>query len=686
VTDAVRGIPTVLATYTHEMTARVDASRGPVAEYSDAVRQLLAAPTELPVAVPDRSARLDTDLDELARLDRQPAVFAAALRLADRFPLAAIAVPPALALRVQQLLERADLDTQLSRHVAGERLAARLLEILGSNRDGDELRAQLATVLGGLDTSDPAMLAAFYDHLGAEGLLELLTSVEASIDPFDPDPDREGLAALLEPLGTSFANAARLGIVDAAFVDRLLADTTAGNRPDGGTTQAVAQLLLYGDPLRTGNVELTAGLASMVLADGFAGATRWMQSGTSPWYREGGDALGDGDFHIEAQVARAAEALIDHPEAAYGFLLLEGNQRALLDRADEGWWLASEHGASEVLEAGLLRHPLDAGLLDDLRPGADLPVALGGLIAEVARRDAVDASVSRGLGNVLAPHGDSVAHAASDDAVGPDVLGVDQETMRRYLANTLRHEPGGDALTAVFASWTEATFAEWAPRMVPEQGVTTPIIESDYVLDLVVVRDQYTLLEHALADAGQSYVDDHRLLYLVVDEADRAARSAVVRELGWSGGIKGRLASEALGRATSAGTDALKDRIEAAGPGSVEDLQAALHVRMPNAAIAMALDVVDEERFEELVPVDVGDRPVEVAGSFFDRIAPWRDDTRVELVPFEQWDAAQRDDWLSENRAALEERGLDEQESRRWWLNVHVRSVGLGFQPPPSGS
>lgn len=659
----------------------------PVTQYRAALRRLLDAPTELPIELTDRGTRVRGIMAELRVVDRQPALFAAVLQMADHLSTRSFAGgAPGLAARFEASLAGMTAHGLGEAAAFAETLAVDLGDLIAGDGDPQDVLAELAVLLSTLDVEDPFVLAAFFDALGPAGLQELLAWLYGAPDPY-AQLDADAMAAALGPLGTAFANAARLGLIDERFVDQLLVDTTAGNRPDGGRTSGVALLLMYGDPLGTGDPYLTAALASMVLADGFRDATWNLHMDHHRWSRPDGDVLGDGAFNVEAQVARAIDSLVAHPQASYTFLLEPGNQRALLDRAADGWAMAG-HAPSDIIEQGLLAFPLEQGWFDlDADGRMQLPheatSALWALVVEVAGRDRVDDRVARGLANVLAPHGESMAHAASEHyARGPDLLGVDRPTAEAYLANVLRHEAGGMASSQVFAGWTTETFAAWSQELIPGEGVLLPTIPSSYTRELGVIRDQYAMYERALGQANQSYAADHQLLFFAVDEADRFARSRLLREVGWTGGIKGRLASEALGRTTGVGVDALEDAILAAGPGTVRDYQAVLHDQIPNLAIEVAIDAVPPHRRQELVPVPRTTLEVEVDGSWWDSVAPWRDDTRIVQVEPHDWNEEQRLAWIRQNRDQLIASGISQDDAYDWWLDVHIQNISSRFQEP----
>jgi hypothetical protein len=81
-----RADPELLRGYAATTLARLDPTRAALDAYAAAVRRLRAAPSDLPVPVPDRAPGVARDLDDLAVVDRQPALLATVLELADRTP------------------------------------------------------------------------------------------------------------------------------------------------------------------------------------------------------------------------------------------------------------------------------------------------------------------------------------------------------------------------------------------------------------------------------------------------------------------------------------------------------------------------------------------------------------------------------------------------------------------------
>jgi hypothetical protein len=679
-----RGDPLRLHAYSELMAARVLASRGPLSSYRQAIAALHAAPSDLPVDMPDRSSGIAADLDELEEVDRQPARFAVALTAADRtvsdvplpFLAGVLARPEAAAASdsaVRRAAEaRADAD------------ADALLALAVDHLDLEAHDGDLARLLARLD--DPLVVAALYERLDADGLLALLRTVERAIEvtydqALDGNAwivDHEPMQDLLAPLARSFTAAAAMGALDPAFVDRLLADTTAGNTGDGGATATVSQLLIYGDLLAAGDPHVTAGFASMILGRGYDDAVRRLWGAGSPYVPPGPiDGL-EGMFHLEYVVAHAAERLAADPEAAHRFVLDLGNLTALLDRAQRGWWLGADQGASEVLEAGLLVHPHVLGLLDhDLDPRHPVALALGHLVRDVAGRGAVDASAARGLGIVLAPHHASVAAVHDDDVPGP--LGLDAVTVRGYLAAVARHGVGMAALEQTFAGWTAARYLHWADELGREPFPTH--VDVRFLADTAELRDTYALLEWALRDANVAHEQQHALLVGAIDRAGGMARSRVLQAAKLPSGPVGFAAGEAASWTTRQVTGWAKEQLHAAGPTDVADLQNTLALQMPQLVVGVLVGSVDPDRHDQLVPVPLDPRPVEVERERggWERLRFWEDpDTEVVMVEFGAWPRDVLDDWMAENEAALGASGSDE--DGRWWLGLVVEDVRKGFR------
>jgi hypothetical protein len=81
--ETTRGDPVRLRAFTAAMSTRMARSEAVLADYRDALARLHAAPADLPIGVPDRSADLADVLAELRAVDQQPTRFAEALETAD---------------------------------------------------------------------------------------------------------------------------------------------------------------------------------------------------------------------------------------------------------------------------------------------------------------------------------------------------------------------------------------------------------------------------------------------------------------------------------------------------------------------------------------------------------------------------------------------------------------------------
>jgi hypothetical protein len=683
------GDPARLRDYTAGTTARVGASHGRLAAYRQAMARLLAAPSDLPVAVPDRSPAITEDLARLRAVDQQPARFAAALRSADRvvFPVA----PASLAAPRERPWPQPTTSTAMTEARATE-LVDRLPALLAADAELPEIYDDLAAMLSQLE--DPALAAAVHGRWSADDLLALLRLVlDAQLGKQDPTAaghawivDREPMVDLLAPLGRSFETAVASGAISEAFVERLLTAPAPGRLGWPSTTLLVSQLLVYGDPLGAGDAAVTAAFAAMVLSDRFPDATRTLHGVGTAYVDPAEPDLFGGLFHLEHLVGHAAAALAADPAAASRFLADRTDQTALLDRAAEGWWLGGRHGVSEVLEAGLLVHPRATGVFD--RP-LDSPhrdsraylAAMRHLVADVAARGSVDASAARGLGIVLAPHHDSVRGQARD-ATRADLLRVEAGTYRDYLTNVAAHDVGLAALQETFAGWTAAVYLAWAEPLSRTPHLTQ--VPSGFLFDTKGLVDTYRLLEEGLHAANVRHEERSALLLGTIDRAGAIARSHLVRRAGLPGGPVSFLAGEAVSFTTGQVTGWARDQVLEAGPLDLADFRTGLAHTLPQLAVAVLVDAVSAEDRAALVPVEPGPRPytTERRASAWERLTFWSepDLTVTEEVGLGLWPPEVIDGWLDENLAAYDPPAGAA--PRDWWLNVIVSDVRKGFEEP----
>jgi hypothetical protein len=699
------GDPGRLRAYTAATTARVGSSDGRLATYRQAIARLHAAPSDLPVAVPDRSPGIAQDLARLRAVDQQPARFATALLLADRvaFPGA----PAAPSGPRERSWSRPATSGALA-EVLATQLVARLQELLAADAELPAIYDELASVLSQLQ--DPALAAAVHGRWSADDLLALLQlAFDAQLVKHDPTAaghawfvDRDPMVDLLAPLGRSFEAAAARGAISEAFLERLFSASPPGELGWPGTTLLVSQLLVYGDPLGAGDAAVTAAFAAMVLSDHFPAATRTLHEVGSAYVDPAATrtlhGVGSADvdpaapdlfaglFHLEHLVGHAAASLAADPAAAARFLAEGANQTALLDRAAEGWWLGGRDGASAVLEAGLLVHPQAAGLLDrpldPRRTDAHAYLsAVRHLVTEVAARGSVHASAARGLGIVLAPHHDSVRGQARD-ATHDDLLRVDADTHRDYLTNVAAHDAGLAALQETFAGWTAALYLEWAAPLSATSHLTE--VPSGFLFDTKGLVDTYRLLEEALHVANVRHEERSALLLGAIDRAGGLARSHLVRRAGMPGGPVSFLAGEAVSFTTRHVTGWAEDRVLATGPMDLADFRTGLAHTLPQLTVAVLLDAVPDEDRAALVPVEPGPRPhtTERGASVWERLAFWSEpDLAVtEQVDLGRWPPEVLDGWLDDNVAASDP--PPGATPRDWWLNVIVSDVRKGFEEP----
>jgi hypothetical protein len=689
VAGVTRGDVARLRTFSERMLARVDASEATRAEYAAAMARLHAAPSDLPVGVPDRSATIADDLATLRVLDRQPARFAAALLLADRAAGGAGWLTALLGRWWAALRSGAALRAEARAAELHDELAA----LLADGRPLERRYDAVATLLAALD--DPALAAAFYERLRPEQLFALLELVheaqQVKADPTAPGnawiAGREPMTDLLAPLGRSFADAAALGAISPAFVERLFASPPPGPYGWPSTTLLLSQLLVYGDPMGAGDPHVTSAFASMVLGDGFLDATRTLHGVASVYVDPDRPDVFAGMFHVEHLVHHAAASLAADPEASFLFLVEPRNPAALLDRAAEGWAMG-EGTVSEILAGGLLLHPRVLGVFDrgfDARHPDTVAylAAVRRLVDDVAGRGSVPASAAEGLGIVLAPHHASL-RARFDDALDPDVLGLDADTYRRYLANVVAHDTGLAAVEQVFAGWTAAVYAGWAQELSTSSHLDA--VPTAFMFDTRGLVDTWRLLEQALHDANVHHAERNALLLTAIDRAGGMARSQVLRRAGLPGGPVSFVAGEAASWVTRQGTGWAKDRILDAGPMDVSDFRSALAETLPQLAVGVLIDAVPEDRLEELVPVLPGPREwtTERDATVWERLTFWSqpDLTVTEVVEFQRWPAEVLDGWRLENLEAYDElpAGADR---RDWWLNVIVSDVRKGVWEGP---
>jgi hypothetical protein len=343
-----RGDPSLLAGYTDATVARVARSRAATNEYRAAIRRLLAAPSDLPVPIVDRSGELAADLDDLERLDRQPARFAAALLLADqlaRFPWVGgrplEASPP--------------VDPAAARALATE-LA---VDLEAATRDGWFDPALLARVERAVPV--PELAVALVDELGPEGLLAFPAALEVRYRSLTTgtvwDPDRpphtflEDGERVIDSLGRALALASQHGL-PSSFADEVVA---AATQVQG---HAVGLSLYLG---RGGRFD---GRFAVRVAEGLYEAER--SSGVSPFWRPlADDAHGQvpwffGSDHWFDPLASAARALSHHPLAAQDFLLGDdvGAERDRLSylTAERTWRADQGAGFGALIEAATTVH------------------------------------------------------------------------------------------------------------------------------------------------------------------------------------------------------------------------------------------------------------------------------------------------------------------------------------------
>jgi hypothetical protein len=179
-----RGDPTLLDAASEQMEQATASLAAPVTAYEQAMRRLAHAPSDLPIDLPGRGARLRGLMAELRVVDRQPALFAAALRMADHLAARGlVGGAPGLAARVQASL--GDVDASELREVAmvTEALAVDIGTLIAGDGDPEDVLAELAQLLSTLDVEDPFVLAAFVEALGPGGLQELLAWLVWAPDP-----------------------------------------------------------------------------------------------------------------------------------------------------------------------------------------------------------------------------------------------------------------------------------------------------------------------------------------------------------------------------------------------------------------------------------------------------------------------------------------------------------------------
>jgi hypothetical protein len=160
-----RGDPSVLAWYSDAMLARLSSTRREVAGYGTAMGRLLAAPSDLPLGVADRSGAIVADLDELERVDQHPGRFALALRGADqlaRFPLL---------LDPRPRRSPDPIDPAARASAAG--LIDELRDAVGDGWFPPGLLARLERA-----GADPVLALALVDGLGPDGLLAFPSGID----------------------------------------------------------------------------------------------------------------------------------------------------------------------------------------------------------------------------------------------------------------------------------------------------------------------------------------------------------------------------------------------------------------------------------------------------------------------------------------------------------------------------
>jgi hypothetical protein len=229
--------PDVLEAYSPAMLGRVAASRPQLAAYRSAVAAFNAAPNETGFVIPDRSGQIAADLDWLGEVDRQPALFAAALRSVDVLRWSGSPLTFSLAL----LREAWGL-------VGDERLRAVLSQL------ADARMAEMTELLRGAGELTPEQFAERADDLAeafawvADASVDRPEILEAVFGDWDAAQLR-GLLANLSRYASASDRGFGLGAREPDEVERLLSPVARalGAAIDHGVLDAPVVAALVGD-------------------------------------------------------------------------------------------------------------------------------------------------------------------------------------------------------------------------------------------------------------------------------------------------------------------------------------------------------------------------------------------------------------------------------------------------------
>jgi hypothetical protein len=230
--------PDVLEAYSPAMLGRVAASRPQLSSYQAAVAAFNAAPNETGFTIPDRSGQIAADLDWLEEVDRQPALFAAALRSVDVLRWAGSPLTFSLALLREAwgLVPNEQLRAILAQ-MAEARMAEMTELLRGAGELSPEQFAERADDLAEafawvVDASvdRPEILEAVFgdwDATQMRGLLANLSRYASSSDRVfglsarDPEETERLLAPVARALGAAIDH----GVIDATVVAALVGDS-----------------------------------------------------------------------------------------------------------------------------------------------------------------------------------------------------------------------------------------------------------------------------------------------------------------------------------------------------------------------------------------------------------------------------------------------------------------------------
>jgi hypothetical protein len=522
--------PDVLEAYSPAMLGRVAASRPQLEAYRAAVRAFNAAPNETGVTIPDRTEQIAADLDWLEEVDRQPALFAAALRSVDVLRWSGSPLTFSLAL----LRETWGLvpDGRL-RAVLAQLADARMAEMTELLRGAGELSpeqfaaraddlAEAFAWVADASVDRPEVLETVFGDWDAAQMRGLLANLSRYASASDRvfglrAGEPEEVERLLEPAARALGAALDHGVLDAATVAALVGDACPAafdgfDDPAFHQTQGRQLLLGHADDLPA---EIVSGLAhhaitaEPVVARLFAdevGGTPGFHSTPATIYLDHrfqaalDDLLGD------------ARGPFIHPATTYALLAVDGwsagaNEAAFAFATDVHPSLTYERlvaaegidglVAQRILASGLGQHAVRSGDPDVLERAATTLYGLADAHAAQShgRWYSMDDGMRRALAMTIASH----PHALKELAVGISR----RETGAPLLVELLRDDAAAGSLYQGARSFQIDRLAEqFAGRVDADGTVSTETPDMHAGNLLADPRRLYDTLDLLADEAG----------------------------------------------------------------------------------------------------------------------------------------------------------------------------------------